>query len=214
MNITKTFLSFSLLGADWVLWLLIILSVIGVGIMIERGVFFRRRLMKVELILPDLKRFLEQRDLEGARKRLESNGRVDSLIVASVLGHVEQGTSAVEEAFEEGIAALRPQLEQGLAFLATVGNNAPFLGLFGTVLGIIRAFHDLSQNTQGGASTVMVGISEALVATAVGILVAVPAVAMYNYFQRQVKLTIGNMNLIRHAVLATMKSSAPDKQDR
>ena len=76
----------------------------------------------------------------------------------------------------------RLRYERGLAFLGTLGNNAPFVGLFGTVLGIIRAFHDLAGNSLQGSQAVMAGIAEALVATAVGLLVALPAVATYNAF--------------------------------
>ena len=68
------------------------------------------------------------------------------------------------------------KMDKGLVILGTLGNNAPFIGLFGTVIGIIKAFHDLAQNPEGGPSVVMAGVSEALVATAVGILVAIPAV--------------------------------------
>ncbi len=87
----------------------------------------------------------------------------------------------------EGEAALRVHLERNLTFLASVGSNAPFIGLFGTVLGIIRAFHDLVGNVGGGADVVMAGISEALVAPAGGIFVAIPAIVAYNAFQRRVE---------------------------
>jgi biopolymer transport protein ExbB len=82
---------------------------------------------------------------------------------------------------------LKLALEKRLGILATFGNNAPFIGLFGTVLGIIKAFHDLGTSTEFGVRVVMQGISEALVATAMGLFVAIPAVIAYNYFVRKVK---------------------------
>ncbi|WP_456399452.1 MotA/TolQ/ExbB proton channel family protein [Persephonella sp.] len=82
---------------------------------------------------------------------------------------------------------LKLTLEKRLGILATFGNNAPFIGLFGTVLGIIKAFHDLGTSTEFGVRVVMQGISEALVATAMGLFVAIPAVISYNYFVRKVK---------------------------
>jgi len=83
--------------------------------------------------------------------------------------------------------ALKLALEKRLGILATFGNNAPFIGLFGTVLGIMQAFHDLGNSSQFGVKVVMEGISEALVATAMGLFVAIPSVIAYNYFVRKIK---------------------------
>ncbi len=140
--LTETLLDITLGGAEWVLYLLLVLSVVSVAFIAERFWFYRQ-----------------------ARSNLDP-------------------LRALRDA--EGDAALRVHLERNLTFLASVGSNAPFIGLFGTVLGIIRAFADLVGNLDGGADVVMAGISEALVATAVGIFVAVPAVVAYNAFQRQV----------------------------
>lgn len=82
---------------------------------------------------------------------------------------------------------LRLALEKRLGILATFGNNAPFIGLFGTVLGIIKAFHHLGTSSEFGVRVVMAGISEALVATAMGLFVAIPSVIGYNYFVRKIK---------------------------
>ena len=93
-------------------------------------------------------------------------------------------------------------LERRLTFLGTLGNNAPFIGLFGTVLGIIRAFHDLSLGSMKGHTSVMAGISEALVATAIGLFVAIPAVMAFNYFQKQVDHTLSVTEALSQGVLA------------
>jgi biopolymer transport protein ExbB len=104
------------------------------------------------------------------------------------LNHREGGLGSIQEATTAYLLRQRKLLDRGLVVLATLGNNAPFIGLFGTVLGIIKAFHDLGTNPAGGAQVVMAGISEALVATAIGLLVAIPAVIAFNYFQRQIKV--------------------------
>jgi biopolymer transport protein ExbB len=114
----------------------------------------------------------------------------------TLLQHAQQSRTSIEslnEAAQEGILKAKIKWENHLSTLATIGNNAPFIGLFGTVLGIIQAFHDLSKQASGqaagvGASSVTAGISEALIATAVGILVAIPAVMAYNYFTRKLKI--------------------------
>ena len=98
------------------------------------------------------------------------------------------------------------KLERGLVFLGTLGNNAPFIGLFGTVLGIMRAFKDLAANTTEGSAAVMAGIAEALVATAVGLLVALPAVAIFNAFQRSIKRRLVLSDAVGHVVLSHAKS--------
>lgn len=82
------------------------------------------------------------------------------------------------------------KLERGLVLLATLGAVSPFIGLFGTVVGIIRAFSALSVNEAASYTNVMSGIAEALVSTAAGILVAIPAVMFYNYFIKQIKLAL------------------------
>jgi len=100
-------------------------------------------------------------------------------------------------------ARLRVDLERNLGVLGTLGNNAPFIGLFGTVLGIIKAFADLSRNSGGGAAAVMSGISEALVSTAVGLMVAIPAVIAFNFFQGKVRKTLARVDAVAHTLLAT-----------
>ena len=92
-----------------------------------------------------------------------------------------------DECLSIALSEERLSLERRITFLGTLGANAPFIGLFGTVLGIISAFHNLAGNVKGGPSVVMSGISEALVATALGLLVAIPGVIAYNYFVRRVK---------------------------
>jgi biopolymer transport protein ExbB/TolQ len=106
------------------------------------------------------------------------------------------------------------KLERGLAYLGTLGNNAPFIGLFGTVIGIIMAFEELGtagKAAAGAASAsasagVMSSIAEALVATAIGLAVAIPSVAFYNYFQRRIKATVSNTEALTRIVLSWLKS--------
>jgi len=93
-------------------------------------------------------------------------------------------------------------LDRRLSILGTIGSNAPFIGLLGTVLGIIKAFHDLSFNAAGGPSVVMAGIAEALVATAVGLLVAIPAVVFFNYFKSRQKQIMSNISQLQKTMLA------------
>jgi biopolymer transport protein ExbB/TolQ len=92
----------------------------------------------------------------------------------------------IENAMQRQLNAEAERLQKYLGILGTIGNVTPFVGLFGTVIGIIRAFHDLALSSGGGPSVVANGIAEALVATAMGLFVAVPAVIAYNLFVRAI----------------------------
>jgi biopolymer transport protein ExbB len=162
-DVSARFLAFTLHGAGWVLWLLVGLSVASMAIMLERLWYLRTHRIKRGVLARDMRELLAESDTERAPTAAEMAAAID-------------GAKARE----------RLRLERNLAFLATLGSNGPFIGLFGTVLGIIKAFHDLAASQAGGASTVMSGISEALVTTAVGLLVAIPAVVAFNYFRRRV----------------------------
>ena len=169
-DISAKFLGLTLHGATWVLWLLIGLSVVSLGIMLERWWYFRtHRLAPAEFVA----------DVRSLLRRCPGAAEHECAPPAEELTAAVEGAKAKE----------RLRLERHLAFLATLGSNGPFIGLFGTVLGIIKAFHDLAGSELGaGAGTVMAGISEALVATAVGLMVAIPAVVAFNYFSRRVKV--------------------------
>jgi len=187
MDLSARFLSLALGGVGWVLWLLIALSVISLAIALERLWYFRTHRVQKATLLADMQALLRERasiDREGL-----APPRADIAAAA-------EGAKAREKL----------RLERNLAFLATLGSNAPFVGLFGTVLGIIKAFHDLAGSQAGGPSVVMAGISEALVATAVGLMVAIPAVAAFNYFNRRVRAFMCKVDWAAHLAIAELKS--------
>lgn len=131
-----------------------------------------------------------------------------------------KGAEAAERAMRGALAMERKGLEMHLAYLGTLGNNAPFIGLFGTVIGVILAFEELGQATSAGTTSqaasaaVMAAIAEALVATAVGIGVALPAVAAYNYFQRQTTVLLDDAEALLNLVLAYLTSQATSETRR
>jgi biopolymer transport protein ExbB len=127
-----------------------------------------------------------------------------------------RGPDAVAEMVEATIVRGRLRYERFLSLLGTLGNNAPFIGLFGTVLGIVDAFAALATNAARGAVTsgaanIMGGISEALVATAVGLMVALPAVAVHNVFGRWLKTIVARSECIGHALASHLKSVPADE---
>jgi len=204
MNITESFKGFALLGAEWVMWVLVALSLISIAIMIERAIYFFGQRPDVTALIDDVRKLLRTSDFQGVRKRLEGVKGVAPAVALDAMSEAERGSEAVSEAAASAMVRERLRLERNLAYLGTVGNNAPFVGLFGTVIGIIQAFNELSLNTSGGAAAVMAGISEALVATAVGLLVAIPAVIAFNYFKNRQKTVMENVDQLENTLLAFM----------
>ncbi len=207
-------------GAGWVLWLMLFLSVISLAIMLERAWLFWSLRDDTATLMRDLGKLLRGGDLEGARKRLEASPSAEAAVVVAGIVEADLGAAAAEEAMLGASALQRLKLEKRLAFLGTLGNNAPFIGLLGTVIGIVGAFEELGKANMGtvpGApgvvtsqiapQAVMTNIAEALVATAVGLLVAIPAVAAFNFFQRIVKTTLSNTDALGHVLLAHLKAT-------
>jgi biopolymer transport protein ExbB len=196
---------FLYLGSEWILYLLLILSIISIAITIERLIHFGRRQVDAEGMSDRLAELLAKNDLDGAREFLAGSRTHVAAILRKGLAAIDRGAGAVEEVVAGATQIERLKMERGLAFLGTLGNNAPFIGLFGTVLGIIRAFRDLATNTIEGSSAVMAGIAEALVATAVGLLVALPAVALFNTFQRHIRAKLAGADALTRVLLAHAK---------
>ncbi|MFH2007995.1 MAG: MotA/TolQ/ExbB proton channel family protein [bacterium] len=198
-------MKFSLLGAGWVLWLLVILSIISVSIMVERTIVYVRLASRFGELSEKLRAFLRANDTSGAIEYLDAAKGAEAAVAAAGLREADRGHATAEETMVGVRKRMRLVLEQNLAFLGTVGNNAPFIGLFGTVLGIIKAFHSLSGAESANFKVVMADISEALVATGVGLLVAIPAVVAFNIFSRRVRGILTNCEAVEHLVLAQLK---------
>lgn len=201
-DIVQKLLGITALGTEWVLWLLIILSVISIAIIIERAIFFYKINLDMVAFTDQLTKHLEANDWQAVAALCEKSPALASQTVLRGIDAKARGTHAMEETMTGYMIGQRQKLDHGLMILGTLGNNAPFIGLFGTVLGIIIAFRDLALNPQGGAAVVMRGISEALIATAVGLIVAIPAVIAYNFFQRLVKRQISGAEAISRLVLS------------
>ncbi|MEZ4743690.1 MAG: MotA/TolQ/ExbB proton channel family protein [Bdellovibrionota bacterium] len=200
-NIVEKLLALTLLGTEWVLWLLLALSVISIAIMLERAIFFSRIRLDYTRFTKRLNRLLADEDIDGAKKLCEESQSLESQMVLQGLNHAELGVVAMAGSMEGFRIGEKQKLDRGLVVLGTLGNNAPFIGLFGTVVGIIIAVNNLAKDIDGGFAVVMAGISEALVATAIGLLVAIPAVIAFNFFNRIVKRIMANSEAISRVVL-------------
>jgi biopolymer transport protein ExbB/TolQ len=180
-------LKVALAGSTWVLWLLLALSVLSLTAMLERWLFFRRHSDDIPALRAQLSRALATRDIATAKKVLEASRSIEARVLLASLAWEKGGPQAVQDAVESELGAARKELDRGTNLLGTLGTNAPFVGLFGTVLGVIEAFHQLAAGAAKAAmGNVMSGIAEALVATGVGLFVALPAVVAYNVAQKRI----------------------------
>jgi biopolymer transport protein ExbB/TolQ len=201
---------FALMGATWVLYVLVAMSMLSIGIMVERWFYFRARAGSTDALADGLLNALKRGDRRAAEELLKNDRSLEAEVLLPVLAWLDGGPDSVSEALESSLIRKRADLERGLTWLGTLGNNAPFLGLFGTVIGIIQAFHMLGSSGAGGnqaaMGNVIVAISEALIATGVGLVVALPAVVGYNLTQKRVSTVENNVQQVGKQLLALLKA--------
>jgi biopolymer transport protein ExbB len=202
VDLTPYFLDFALLGAGWVMWLLVILSVISIGIMIERALWFSGRDTDTDRFTRELKGAYDRGELDHIERKYGRSTAIPVQVALRGIAERERGAEAVAEAMHGERIRWRRAADKNLIVLGTLGNNVPFVGLAGTVIGVIKAFNDLQENTADSEQLVMRGIAEALVATLIGLLVAIPAVVAFNYFNRRLKIVLSGADEVAHAVLA------------
>lgn len=194
-------------SAIGILYLMGLLSLISVAIMVER--FFA--LKKISASSSDMavgfRSMIETQSLDPISKLSESGTSLEAKALGYGLVFVKNhGLGGLDELFNSYKAIERPGLEKNLNILGTIASNAPYVGLLGTVMGIMKAFNDLANSPGQGNEVVMAGIAHALVSTAIGLAVAIPAVVAFNYFQQKVGLVLSNIDAARDLCLAYSKS--------
>lgn len=211
--------SFTLAGGEWVIYFLMGCSVLAVAVIIERAVLLTREGRRFRNLREGILKHLNLDRGPSRPKAAETAdiaAQIDSVtkivrrhpgsanrILEAGLSSLDRGRLSVEDRVVAAGLDERRYLETRLLVLGTLGNNAPFIGLFGTVLGVIRAFHDLAQHsTAAGPEVVMRGLSEALIATAVGLFVAIPCVISYNYFQKKVQNLLSGTESLSRMILS------------
>ncbi len=189
-----------------VLWILLVLSIVSLGMILERFFYLRRMTRESVEVRAKVRAALQSHSVEDVENIPKNPDTIEGRALGYAMKHIkESGSKGLEEAFNSFALVERPELEKFLNFLATVGSNAPYIGLLGTVLGIMKAFNDLASSADAGQQTVMAGISLALVATAAGLFVAIPAVISYNYYQRQVRGILHGLDSVKELCLVYAK---------
>jgi biopolymer transport protein ExbB len=169
------------------MWALIALSVIAVAIVIERLLFFASQQSDSKSLLRALGQKIAANDLAGAIKVCQQNKGMLPKILEFGLKRGEKNRADITDALSIALMEHLNSLERNLAVIGTIAVIAPFVGLFGTVLGIIRAFQDIALKGNSTPAVVAAGVSEALITTAAGLFVAVVAVIFFNYFKSRIK---------------------------
>jgi biopolymer transport protein ExbB/TolQ len=210
MDLSRAFVDFAQLGANWVLWLLIVLSVISVGVMIDRALWLRKRDTDTERFTRELRGAFERGELDRLQTKYMDDPAVPVQVGLRGLAVRAQGAEAAAEAMHGERARWRRAADRNLIVLGTLGNNVPFVGLFGTVLGVINAFQHLAVKSAEAEKETLSTIAEALSATAIGLLVAIPAVIAFNFFSRKVRVMMGGADEVAHAVLSLVHGAAHD----
>ena len=195
-------------GTEWILWLLIGLSTVSLTIILERALFHWKRRIDIDHVAPRVDALLARGDANEAIRVLRQYPSMEAEVSVQVLMHASWPSSALEDLYRSVLESERLRYEARIGFLATIGSNSPFIGLFGTVLGIVAAFSDLSGANSGAnrSQVIMQSISEALVCTAVGIVVAIPAVMAYNAFQRRSDRSVGAAESMVRGIMARLKA--------
>ena len=205
-------LKVALLGSEWVLYLLIGLSVVSLATMVERWVFFVRHRDDLDQLRQRLTERLDAGEVHEAAAVLEKSRAIEAKLALVALRWAYAGPEAIADAVDAALLHQKKELERGTNLLGTLGNNAPFVGLLGTVLGVIIAFDALGGTGQnmGAMGNVMSGISEALVATGVGLFVALPAVVAYNLIQKRIGEIETNAISLTKLISAYARAEGPE----
>ncbi len=205
-SLVQTLLELPIFRSEWVLYLLLGLSVLSIAVMLERWEFYRRRAIDIDAVRADLAKALDKGDFAAAAALLARHDSLATNVVLVGLQAYDKGPESVEDLITGALGREKNRYEKRLGLLATLASNAPYIGLFGTVLGIVRSFRDLAANMAEASSAVMAGIAEALIATAVGLLVAIPAVIAFNVFKGKVKVAATDCQMLARIVLAQLKA--------
>lgn len=189
-----------------VLWILIVLSILSIGMILERFFALGKVASESKKVRDRIRNALHANSVDDFELIAKDMNSLEGRSASYALRHMkEAGSKGLEEVFNTFALTERPDLERFLNFLATIGSNAPYIGLFGTVLGIMKAFNDLAQASDAGQQTVMAGIALALIATAAGLFVAIPAVIFYNYYNKKVKSIFQSLESVKELGLAYAK---------
>jgi biopolymer transport protein TolQ len=195
------------MSAHGILYLMGVVSVLSISIMIERYFSLRKVSAQSKELAKDFRNVLANQDLSQIEVLSKKSDSLEGKALGYGLNYVQKnGANGLDDIFNSFKTVERPGLEKNLNLLGTIASNAPYVGLLGTVMGIMKAFNDLALAPGQGNEVVMAGIGHALVSTAIGLAVAIPAVIAFNLFNKKVGMVLDNIDAARDLCLAYTKS--------
>jgi biopolymer transport protein ExbB len=199
-------------GETFVFVMLFFASILAIAVMIERAIVFRKNSnKKITRFGEELIKVLRKRDFKAAVDLVKQSGEnVYTRFALFSINYAMESQFGLSDLMEGKIIEEKINLEKRMTVLSTLGNNAPFIGLLGTVLGVIKAFHGLGTLGSTGTEVVMKSISKALLATAAGLFIAIPVVIANNYFSRKIKTIIQHLDIFSREINASLHAQRLD----
>ena len=209
MNLLDIFLK-----GGFIMWPILLSSIIGLAVSIDRFIMLRKAKINVPAFMVRIRGFIKKKDISGAISYCMQEKSPVANIVRKGLKKYKYGHDRVKDAIENAGSQEVSKLEKGLSVLASVAGIAPLLGFLGTVTGMIQAFMTI-QDLAGAAnpSDLAGGIWEALITTAFGLIIGIPALALYNYFLGSVKKLVGEMETVANDVIDVIQDNGKDEAD-
>ena len=209
MNLLDIFLK-----GGFIMWPILLSSIIGLAVSIDRFLMLRKAKINVPAFMVRIRGFIKKKDISGAISYCMQEKSPVANIVRKGLKKYKYGHDRVKDAIENAGSQEISKLEKGLSVLASVAGIAPLLGFLGTVTGMIQAFMTI-QDLAGAAnpSDLAGGIWEALITTAFGLIVGIPALALYNYFLSAVKRLVGETETVANDVIDVIQDGGKDEAE-
>ncbi len=194
-------------SANFILYFMGFLSIVSLAIMIERFLSLRKISKSSKEIGVKFQEIINTQDISKMKELTTYNDSMESRALGYGINYLNKNSEdGIDELFSSYKTMEKPKLERNLYILGTIASNAPYIGLLGTVMGIMKAFNDLGNSPGQGNEVVMAGIGHALVATAVGLALAIPAVVAFNYFSKKVALILSNIDATKDLCLLFSKA--------
>ncbi len=195
-----------------VLWVIIVVSFYAAYIFFERFLKLRKERIDADSLMVRVNAAIVDRDLDAALYTCENFGGPVSRVIETALIKLPSGRTAVEAAFKEGFLREEQHLSRGLRPLATIAQIAPLLGLLGTVTGMIKAFAVIESSGLGNSAELAGGIGQALITTAAGLIVAIPALIGHNYLASRVDAILLEIERRREELMANVAQVVASKK--
>lgn len=190
---------------SFAMWILLIISIVGLTYTIERILYFIRNRKDVRDFCDRIKKLIAKDEFSEIIDVCRREPSPVSRMVENGLAEPERGTVIIYELMTNVINREKVHMENNVGVIGTISHISPLVGLLGTVVGIIKSFYSIALTGAGGSEVIAMGVAEALITTAAGICIAVPAVIIYNYFVRKISVTVQSLSIVRDEIITELK---------